>query len=305
MTGIYKITNNINGKAYIGQSVNIHKRWKREKEDSKNENSHSYNYPLMKAFRKYGIENFEFTIIEECEVSELNKREAYWINFYNTFFEGYNQTLGGDSTARQPKEKIIGIISDLNNTGMSHKEIALKWDISVEMVQGINTGRYWRFDTNYPLQKRKIAKTYYCQACGKEISKGSKLCLDCYELTQKMISKRPEKEILTKDLYECRGNFTEIGRKYGVDGNTIRKWCTKYGLPNKSSDYKEKKVKKKVRAAKIGVIQVDKESGEEINRFDSASDAERSLGLSCHASHIIEVCRGKRKTAYGYKWSFL
>lgn len=65
MVGIYKITNTINGKSYIGQSKDIHKRWKREINDSTNINSNSYNYPLMKAFRKYGIDNFNFDIIEE------------------------------------------------------------------------------------------------------------------------------------------------------------------------------------------------------------------------------------------------
>ena len=50
------------------------------------------------------------------------------------------------------KEKIIGVINDLLNTNMLHREIAEKWNISTEMVQGINTGRYWyQENKNYPL----------------------------------------------------------------------------------------------------------------------------------------------------------
>ena len=227
----------INGKSYIGQSVDIHRRWRMEVADSKNANNHSYDYPLMKAFRKYGIDNFKFEIIEECKNEELNQREVYWIDCFDTFFHGYNQTLGGDTTIRQPKENVIGVISDLMNTDMLHKDIASKWNMSTEMVQGINTGRYWRHNTNYPLQKKQIIKSY-CEKCGKEITKGSKLCFDCNHVLQMSNSNKPDKETLIKDIYDLKGNFTRIGKKYGVSDNAVRKWCKKYEIPYKSSDYK-------------------------------------------------------------------
>jgi hypothetical protein len=59
----------------------------------------------------------------------------------------------------QPKEKILGIFYDLENSQMTHRMIAQKYNISMEMVQGINTGRYWKTENkNYPLQK--IAKKH-------------------------------------------------------------------------------------------------------------------------------------------------
>ena len=304
MTGIYKITNTINGKSYIGQSTNIERRWKQEKNDSMNIESHSYDYPLMKAFRKYGIENFNFEVIEECEVKELDDKEVYWIDFYDTFFHGYNQTLGGDTSSRQPKEKIIGIISDLINTNMSHKDISIKWDISTEMVQGINTGRYWKHDADYPLQKRQSSKLSYCEKCGKEITKGSKLCIECYNVLKS--TNKPDKNTLLNELYENNGNFTAVGKIYNVSSNTVKKWCIKYGIPSNSSGYKEKVIKDKVREFKIGVIQLDIDTDEEIANFDSILAAAKSLGLNdkWSGSHIAEVCKGKRKTAYGYKWKF-
>lgn len=96
--GIYKITNKINGKCYIGKSSDIEKRW--------NYHKISFNYEkekqktLYRAFRKYGIENFTFEILEEM-TEELydqfaNNREEYWILFYNSFNNGYNETKGGD-----------------------------------------------------------------------------------------------------------------------------------------------------------------------------------------------------------------
>ena len=73
MIGIYKITNKINGHSYIGQSVNILKRWNKHRSFE----SSNAQYPLYRAFKKYGIDNFIFQIIEECPVEKLDEREIY------------------------------------------------------------------------------------------------------------------------------------------------------------------------------------------------------------------------------------
>lgn len=67
--GIYKITNKINGNSYIGQSIDIENRWYKHEWASKSSKSREYNYSIHKAMRKYGIENFSFEIIEECNIS--------------------------------------------------------------------------------------------------------------------------------------------------------------------------------------------------------------------------------------------
>ena len=101
MIGIYKITNLINNNAYIGLSTNIKARWSSHRSNGFNSNSQEYNYPLYRAFRKYGIENFAFEVLEELEEAEdldlLCQKERYWIDFYDTFKNGYNQTAGGDA----------------------------------------------------------------------------------------------------------------------------------------------------------------------------------------------------------------
>ena len=93
--GIYKITNKINGKIYIGQSKNIFKRWSEHRYEAKNNDK-----PLYKAFRKYGIENFTFEIIEICNIEQLNEREIFWTKFYNSYNNGYNLTPGGDYSSK-------------------------------------------------------------------------------------------------------------------------------------------------------------------------------------------------------------
>ena len=89
--GIYCIENLINGKRYVGQSIDVYRRWS----SHRNESVVSRDYFLYQAFRKYGIENFCFFILEECNEEALNEREIYWIKQFDTFNNGYNMTLGG------------------------------------------------------------------------------------------------------------------------------------------------------------------------------------------------------------------
>lgn len=96
MIGIYKITNNLNGQIYIGLSVDIEKRWKDHKNRYQNETDKEYEKTLYRAFRKYGIENFAFEIIEECLREELSSKEIQWIAFYDSYANGYNETPGGE-----------------------------------------------------------------------------------------------------------------------------------------------------------------------------------------------------------------
>lgn len=88
MTGIYKITN-IKGKIYIGQSVNIERRFKNYKSLSQTKKQIKLHY----SFKKYGIETHNFEIIEECIIELLNERERHWQDFYNVLESGLNCCL--------------------------------------------------------------------------------------------------------------------------------------------------------------------------------------------------------------------
>ena len=107
--GIYKITNKINGKSYIGLSINIEERFKEHYRQDKEKGK-----VLYSAFQKYGIENFDFSIIELCSTEELNEKEKYWIAYYDTYNNGYNATLGGEGNCRINHQEVI---QDYLNTG--------------------------------------------------------------------------------------------------------------------------------------------------------------------------------------------
>ena len=91
---IYKITNQVNGKVYVGQTVHtIESRWKEHQQAAKYRK-----YPLYLAINKYGLDKFTVDQIEECDNSELNAREMYWVAYYDSYNHGYNATTGGDGS---------------------------------------------------------------------------------------------------------------------------------------------------------------------------------------------------------------
>ena len=103
--GIYKITNKINNKKYIGQSIRVKERIAEHKNQLKN-NTHHNQY-LQNAYNKYGEQNFSYQIICECERDELNDKEIFYIHKYDSFINGYNLTPGGSfNYTKQIENKI-------------------------------------------------------------------------------------------------------------------------------------------------------------------------------------------------------
>lgn len=93
-TGIYKITNLLDGKVYIGQAVKIGARWKEHVKkgigaDTPNRNK------LYPAMLKDGVENFTFEVLEECPIEDLDIKEKFWIDYFQAKIVGYNVTAGG------------------------------------------------------------------------------------------------------------------------------------------------------------------------------------------------------------------
>lgn len=117
---IYKISNKINDKIYIGKtSRSVEVRFNEHINDSFNKNSSSYNYYLHSAIRKYGIKNFICETIEEVEESQINDREIFWISQYDSYNTGYNLTLGGEGRVIYQDADILKLWRE----GYSQKEI--------------------------------------------------------------------------------------------------------------------------------------------------------------------------------------
>ena len=91
--GIYKITNQITDECYVGQSVDIYKRWCDHCKCGLGIDTPPGN-KLYKAMQEYGLNNFTFELIEECNQSELNEKENYFIEMYQADTFGYNGNIG-------------------------------------------------------------------------------------------------------------------------------------------------------------------------------------------------------------------
>lgn len=118
MAFIYKITNDVNGKVYIGKTnYSIEKRFKEHCRDAIRERCEKR--PLYSAMRKYGFEHFHIEQLEEVSLDDASERERYWIEYYKSFHNGYNATMGGDGKNYVDYDELV----DLYNDGYTIKEI--------------------------------------------------------------------------------------------------------------------------------------------------------------------------------------
>ena len=236
--GIYKITNKTNEHCYIGQSREIFQRWYNHIIAAFNPTDKGYEYPLYRAMRKYGKENFTFEILEECSIEQLNEKELFWIKELSPI---YNQTVGGDyqvvprKLSYQQVEEIQQILLQDIQGEVSHKQLADKYGVSKDTIRDINVGRTWKKDNlNYPLHYSKYDADkpnkiqHYCCDCGIEISKSATRCVNCESKRRKK-----EKPITREELKHLIRTmpFSQIGKQFGITDNSIRKWCDGYKLP--------------------------------------------------------------------------
>ena len=130
---IYKVTNTVNNKVYIGKTnETVEARWKEHILDSRKPSLHR---PFYDAIKKYGIENFFVETIEEVDNSLLEEREQFWIREYNSYVgfpnsNGYNGTLGGEGTRHYDYQAII---DDYMQT-KSKTQTAKNFGCSVETI---------------------------------------------------------------------------------------------------------------------------------------------------------------------------
>lgn len=167
--GIYCIFNKVNHKRYIGQSVDINARWSKHKKMLSKRTYIGDNHHLTNSWHKYGEENFELFIVEQCKKSELDAFETFWVNYYDTTnpTKGYNKTQGGKFNYKIQYDRVMNPIKygeDTNyhilsendvrqiiecfNTGESSISIAKRYNVNRKTITNIRKGKTWTHLTN-------------------------------------------------------------------------------------------------------------------------------------------------------------
>ena len=133
---IYKITNKLNNKVYIGQT--IQKPIERFYQHcAKKCDKYILNMVIHKAIFKYGKDNFTFEVIEEVPKQQLNEREEYWIKYYNSYTDGYNSTKGGQKGNKPFKNIDNKVIIEQYQQGKSLRTIGKMFNIDKATVKSI------------------------------------------------------------------------------------------------------------------------------------------------------------------------
>lgn len=223
MVGIYMIINSIDNKIYIGQSINIKKRFQSHKQKLKS-NTH-YNIHLQNAWNKYGEDNFYFTILCECEKEKLNELEEYYIFCLDaTNLEiGYNVALGGNSsiTSETTKNKLSAL-----NQGEKHPKSKAIYCIELNKVfpyarkiteeLGINHGDIIKCCRGI----RKSCKNMHWMYYDDFLEKGS--IINSIKSQPKRKHKMP---VYCKELNLEFESIAEASRKTGCDSRAIHNCC--------------------------------------------------------------------------------
>ena len=271
---IYKITNTINNKLYIGKTINtIASRWG---EHQKNFTSLRDDMVIHKAMYKYGKEAFIIEEIEQCDNSIINEREQYWIAYYDTYNNGYNSTIGGDGAPKIDREQVVSCW----HNGMTITEICETIGTTRHTVSGILAANG---------VETLATKT---RALGKRVEQYTLDGIFVKEYDSISDAARSVANATPSNINSC------CARRHTSAYNYLWKYKDD---PTPIQDFVEKQ-KTTGKGMQKQVEQYDLDNNY-IQTFNSCREAARSIGAPYHVG-INSCCLGKQKTAYGYKWRY-
>lgn len=287
--GIYSIRNKINGKKYIGSSVDIYRRWGvhlRNLVRHRHPNEH-----LQRAWDQYGKNNFEFVIEEICDPDVRFVKEQEWCDNYQTYNrdKGYNIAkiipFGAtgftiedikDDKSVMSYEQFNQIIDLFVNTDIPLTEVAKEVEIDLLTIHNI----YYR------ISYKTLTKDYVFKK--RKRYDGSKLTL---EQVKEIIIKLQNKEPVSRIAKEYNVSNSAIA---GIKYHRTWKEYTE-GIEFENSD--------ECRITKGGLIQYDL-NGNIINRYNNAKEAERITGIKSSAIGATCLGRPRHLTAGGFVWRY-
>ena len=296
---IYKITNIINNKIYIGLTTQtVQKRWSQHINTAYSQTSKDSNELLKKAIRKYGINNFIVESIDEADtLDELKEKECYWIKQYNSYaFDndgyGYNMTRGGDSPTHEQDCVAVKRIDILTGQELERFPSIAAAERTYnrgihEIIHGhvgqVPKGSTWkRVEESYDQVQEFLKYNIVCQL----------------DLQGNFIRYWLNVQDAAQYLGNSAGNIRScLVNNRGQAGGY--QWCYYKDLSkklgsvyiNQSSEKRKKKVGQYDLCDNLIVV------------WDSATEAAKNTNTNI--TKISAVCNGHRKTSNGFKWRYI
>lgn len=254
---IYKVTNDLNDKVYVGQTIYIlENRWEwhvKKASDPKD------NCKFHKALRELGTEHFKIEEITRVDVKELDDTEIYYINKYDSFFNGYNSTLGGGGK-RSYIYTDINIVNDilkLYQRGVSSNKIGAKYKVDKATI--LRVLRLYKVeikDRSFNLDEKETETLIKLYKNGHTLSKLSRV----YKVAGSTIKRFLEQHnvvvtsrvLVLRDKEKCHEiaedyknhnvNMQYTMRKYGISFRTLKAILKLFNVPVKNTNIKLKTV---------------------------------------------------------------
>lgn len=284
---IYKATNKINGKSYIGKTVDYQSRLWQHKRCYEKEKCKFHD-----AIQEFGFENFEWCILEICnDDKKADFLEKHYIEKYNSYRDGYNMNKGGVGGHNSRAVVCLSLdgsfIKRYDSAGDAEKEDGFyNSDVLLSCKSDHRTckNHIFMFEDEYQKYGAKLYKKPKPQNMKRVIQ-----CNKSGNLINKFNSVNEASERTGIRRSAISGSITGT---YKSAGGYIFVYENDFPIKDLSKYQQKKKGRK--------IAQIDKNSGEIVKLFDRISDAGRELGVNYKAIHsVLDV---KDRTAYGYKW---
>lgn len=276
---IYKIENDINDKVYIGQTTQgIRIRYRQHLDKVRDTSDHTR---LHSAMRELGVEHFSCVLLEECNELDLDNREKYWINYFDSYNNGYNMTSGGNggSVYQINDAEVI----QMWDSGLPLSKIAEKFDCSVKAISG-RLSEYPNYSPEEAMKRGSVKQVHQYDLAG--------MYIKAFE------SASDAEAILNGEEARNRDNIAACARG---------EQHTAYGYYWSYEKLEKGPVLYTIKGITCPIVQYSKK-GEQIATYATLAEAERAMMAQGHKRpHISEVCqrRPKYNTSCGYVWRYL
>ena len=294
--GIYKVTNRKNNKCYIGQSIDIYKRWEEHKKESKEKTGNIFHDALYSS-----LKDFDWEIIEEVSKGNLNEREKFWIQYYNSIYpNGYNMTPGGTGGCLEEKKKPVyqydlegNFLKEYESASEAGRQAGLDCSSiskACRKKKGCSGNFQWRYKEDMP-NKDNITK-YICEYDHNSIK------VKQFDLDGNFIAIYNSISEAARALGIKKSSVSSINKvcKGKVNSAYNYQWRYDYDTKPVGKILKPSSNKKK----KVGQYTL---SDDLIKIYESGREASRQTGVA--QASISGVCLGKQKTAGGYHWKYI